>query len=63
MFVSMFTHIKLSGKNLQTNFDYSRLKITHHKPCKLRIKPIMLITVTLEGALSILLLTEIELFQ
>jgi hypothetical protein len=24
--VSMFTHINLSGKNLQTNFDYTRLK-------------------------------------
>jgi uncharacterized membrane protein len=26
LLVSMFTHIKLSGKNLQTNFDYTRLK-------------------------------------
>jgi hypothetical protein len=32
MFVSMFTHIKLSGKNLQTNFDYTRLKRTNNKP-------------------------------
>jgi hypothetical protein len=22
----MFSHIQLSGKNLQTNFDYTRLK-------------------------------------
>jgi hypothetical protein len=32
MFVSMFTHIKLSGKNLQTNFDFARLKRTNNKP-------------------------------
>jgi hypothetical protein len=34
VFVSMLTHIKLPGKNLQTNFDYTRFKGTHNKPWK-----------------------------